>query len=223
MGIILIDSSSKKIEFGFAINNKLLFSETLAPDDNADSLAYYIRKAFKKNNLKFDEIEYVSLSNGPGSFTGLRIGSAVAKGICFAKGSKFIEIPTLDIIGMKVLTDKDSKLISKRIITSLISANMKVPEFYFCKYEIEANRLKRVSEYKTDIPEKIFDDNSLFIINENVVPELSEKFYDRIINVSTYSNIKPQLDLTLNHIREERFNNYNLSEPFYMKEFVPKI
>lgn len=223
MGIILIETSSKKIEFGYADENKLLFSETLDPNDNADTLTFYISKAFKKYGLNFKEIEYVSLSNGPGSFTGLRIGSAIAKGICFVNGSHLIEIPTLDIIATKVLIESDTKVSAKQKITSMIFSNMRTMEFYYCEYEFNPGKLKRVSEYKTGLLEDFIENDSIFITNEDLPRDIGKKFHDKIKNASSRSNIPSQLDLTLKYIDERRICDYNLSEPFYMKDFVPKI
>ncbi len=225
MGILLIDSSSKKIEFGYAEHDELIFNEILSPDDNADTLTYYIKKAFGKTKLGFNAISTVSLSNGPGSFTGLRIGSAISKGICFATGSNLVEICTLDIIAKKFLSgflelDEFAELPEQKIVP-LIFSNSKILEFYFCEYKLDSAKLKRISDYKTDLLENIINDDSIYVINENIVG--SDKIYaDKIKDVAHISNIPSQLELTLNYITEKRLSDYKISEPFYMKEFVPK-
>ncbi|MDQ3020678.1 MAG: tRNA (adenosine(37)-N6)-threonylcarbamoyltransferase complex dimerization subunit type 1 TsaB [Bacteroidota bacterium] len=213
MGILLIETSSKKIEFGYAIQDKVIFKEQVDSNHNADTLVYFIKKSFAKNKIDFSEIEFVSLSNGPGSFTGLRIGSAIAKGICFASGNKLIEIPTLDIIANKYKSDK-------RVI-SLIFSNTRALEFYYCEYEFDSGKLKRISDYKIDLIENIININAEFVINENIKENIPEQFMNKLIDVSADTYIYSMLELTKNYITESKFSDYKLSEPFYMKEFIP--
>ncbi|HMS65709.1 MAG TPA: tRNA (adenosine(37)-N6)-threonylcarbamoyltransferase complex dimerization subunit type 1 TsaB [Ignavibacteria bacterium] len=214
MGILLIESSSKKIEFGYLSGNELLINETLDPEDNADKLVYYLKSAFEQNGIKTADIETVSLSNGPGSFTGLRIGSAIAKGICFAGESKLIEIPTLDIIANK------SKTSGK--VTSLIYSNSRTNEFYYCNYIFESGLLKRISDYRTGFIEEIVSDNtSSYLINENLSNTFQEKYREKLTDVSEISGIISQAERTKSAILKDQYSNYRSSKPFYMKEFIP--
>ncbi|MEO6695534.1 MAG: tRNA (adenosine(37)-N6)-threonylcarbamoyltransferase complex dimerization subunit type 1 TsaB, partial [Ignavibacteria bacterium] len=165
MGILLIESSSEKIEFGYAVEQEIIINEKLDINCNADTLTYFLKRSFENNNIKFGEIEFVSLSNGPGSFTGLRIGSAIAKGICFTTGSKLIEISTLDIIA--------GKYKSKKNIISLVTSNSRLSEFYYCEYSVNDDKVKRISEYKIDCAEKIFKQDFIYLINEDLKIEIS--------------------------------------------------
>ena len=214
MGILLIESSSKKIEFGYLSGNELLINVTLDPEDNADKLVHYLKSAFEQNGIKTADIETVSLSNGPGSFTGLRIGSAIAKGICFAGESKLIEIPTLDIIANK------SKTSGK--VTSLIYSNSRTNEFYYCNYIFESGLLKRISDYRTGFIEEIVSDNtSSYLINENLSNTFQEKYREKLTDVSEISGIISQAERTKSAILKDQYSNYRSSKPFYMKEFIP--
>ena len=70
-------------------------------DDNfnhAKILHKLIDEAFNESLLKPKQLDCVSVSSGPGSFTGLRIGASAAKGFCFSLDIPLIEIPTLKII-----------------------------------------------------------------------------------------------------------------------------
>lgn len=227
MGILLIDSSSKKIEFGYADATELVFKELLSANDNADALTYYIKKSFEKYKLNFDNIETVSLSNGPGSFTGLRIGSAIAKGICFTTGSGLIEISTLDIIVKKSESEflelKELEKLSEFKIVPLIFSNMKTLEFYYCEYGFDSNKLKRISDNKIDELEKIINERSLYVINEKIPDNIEKKYPEKIKDLSHISNISSQLRLTLQYVSEKKYSDYGISEPFYMKDFLPLI
>ena len=212
MNILLIESSSKKIEFGYGKNDEIVVLKELDSENNADSLIYMIKKIFDEKHIDFKDIDVVSLSNGPGSFTGLRIGSAIAKGICFALNCKLLEIPTLDIIA-----NKYKGLMEGEVLTSLIFSNSKSREFYSADYIYENKELKRVSEYSTGFLDTF--ENKKYIVNEKNEFEFPVDL--DVINVSEISNIRSQFELSIKYIKEGRYSDFRLSEPFYMKTFVP--
>jgi tRNA threonylcarbamoyl adenosine modification protein YeaZ len=216
LGILLLDTSAKISGFGYADKGELIFTERTDPGVNADKLTFYIKSSFDKHRLKFSEIECVSLSNGPGSFTGLRIGSAIAKGICFATGCRLIEINTLDITA--------NKFGSSGKVTSLIFSNTRNSEFYYCRYVRNEDVLKRVSDYQKGTEEEIFtNEDENFVINVSDSDSIIGDIRKKITDVSEHSAIESQLKLTLTEIQENRFSDYKTSQPYYMNEFIPKI
>lgn len=220
MGTLLIDCSSKKIEFGFGYqrSKELIFKEELDPEHNADTLTYFIKKAFIKKKIDLKEIEYVSLSNGPGSFTGLRIGAAIAKGICFALQSKLIELPTLDIVANKFKLNFSGA--GEKEIISLIFSNTKTREFYFCRYVADHEFLNRVSDYKIGVLKDILVGDHVFVVNE-WEPYIERGYIKKLTDVSGFSNLQSQYNLTEDYISKNNFSNFRNSEPFYMKDFLP--
>ncbi len=97
MKILAIDSSSlvatvaildeEKILAEYTINHKKTHSQTLLP---------MLGEIVKMIELDMNEIDAIAISGGPGSFTGLRIGSATAKGLGLALDKPLIHVPTLD-------------------------------------------------------------------------------------------------------------------------------
>ncbi|MBX2908655.1 MAG: tRNA (adenosine(37)-N6)-threonylcarbamoyltransferase complex dimerization subunit type 1 TsaB [Chitinophagales bacterium] len=77
--------------------------ESEEPNNHAKILAVLIQKALLLAQKKIAELSAICVSEGPGSYTGLRIGFATAKGICYAANLPLILIPTLEAmaIGMK--------------------------------------------------------------------------------------------------------------------------
>lgn len=206
MNLLLIDSSSSKIEFAVYQDGKEIIRHAHGENENADVLIYNISNHCKVNNFNLKDLKYVSISNGPGSFTGLRISSAIAKAICFASGAKLIEINSLDVLANKVETDK--------IIVPLIFSNSRTNEFYFSRYKRE-NEFVRISDYSISLLPSILNDEDFFVSNIKV-----EDLEDRITEFETES-ITSLYQLTLNYISLNKFSDYNTSEPFYMKEFIP--
>ncbi|MBS1656755.1 MAG: tRNA (adenosine(37)-N6)-threonylcarbamoyltransferase complex dimerization subunit type 1 TsaB [Chitinophagales bacterium] len=66
--------------------------------NHAALLAVYIKKLFEEHRMKAADLDAVAVSAGPGSYTGLRIGAATAKGICFAASRPLIAIDSLRIL-----------------------------------------------------------------------------------------------------------------------------
>ncbi len=58
----------------------------------------FVRRIMADLELGFEDISAVAVSSGPGSFTGLRIGGSIAKGLCFADSPRLIAVPTLSAI-----------------------------------------------------------------------------------------------------------------------------
>ncbi|MBV6478157.1 MAG: hypothetical protein HGGPFJEG_00905 [Ignavibacteria bacterium] len=215
MGILLLDCSSRKIEFGFFDDHENLHVEAIDNSGITDKLIFSLKNFFSSKDHSFNSIGIIGLSNGPGSFTGLRVSSAIAKGICFSTGCLLTEIISLDIIANKADTDKK--------IIPLTFSNSKTLEFYYSEFRKTGNELKRLSDYKisklTDIKT---GDDTVFAINEKINVDLPQTISDKIIDVSGKSNINSLLELTLKNISENRYSDFTESVPFYMKEFVPK-
>ena len=55
-------------------------------------------KLLRENNISFNDINYVALTNGPGYFTGIRVGAAYASGLAYASGAKIIPVSTLEML-----------------------------------------------------------------------------------------------------------------------------
>ena len=61
-----------------------------------------IDQAFQTAGLSIDEVDGVGVTNGPGSFTGLRLGLSAAKGLCLAAGRALIPVPTLETLAARL-------------------------------------------------------------------------------------------------------------------------
>lgn len=214
MKILFLDTSSKISETAYYENNKKIFHSKLKDSEGADQVVYELRECFKKFKIDPKNIDLLSLSNGPGSFTGLRIGSAIARGICFVSGSKFIELPTLDILANIIPSGK--------IITSLIPSNPKTAEFYYAKYEKYGNVLKRTSDFDFGNLHDILNNESEFIIKKEALQYIPESNQSIFFYYSDNAVLESQYELTLKKISENDFSDVEKSNPIYIRQFIPK-
>lgn len=212
---LLIDTSSRKIEFAFCTGDKIDIAKNLYSEYNADLLTYEIRRTAKSYALKLNDLKYIGFSKGPGSFTGLKIGSAIVKGLCFGLNLKLVEVISLDVIANKAKFVQNSS----KVITSLIASNSKDADFYTADYKQQDNHIERISDYRVMRITDLDPSGRLFVLNEEVNINLPQDFF--VLNVFSESNIDSLIELTQQKITRGEFSDFRISEPFYMKQFAP--
>jgi tRNA threonylcarbamoyl adenosine modification protein YeaZ len=97
--LLAIDTASRKI--GIALYDGVeVLHETIwySHSHHTSELTPAIEAALEKGGNTIEEIEVIAVSIGPGSYTGLRIGAAVAKGLALAHRLPMIAIPTFDVL-----------------------------------------------------------------------------------------------------------------------------
>jgi tRNA threonylcarbamoyladenosine biosynthesis protein TsaB len=96
--ILHIDTSSKNCSVAISEDSRPIASEIEQDADHTRVLNGMIRKALTKSGFKLNQMDAISVNEGPGSFTALRIGVVTAKGICFSLDKPLILIPGLKMI-----------------------------------------------------------------------------------------------------------------------------
>lgn len=82
---------------------RLLLKESTKPNVHSSLLTVFIDEVFKESGISPSALDAVAVSMGPGSYTGLRIGVATAKGLCYALGKPLIAVPTLQAMAAGML------------------------------------------------------------------------------------------------------------------------
>ncbi len=70
-----------------------------------------VEKILSENKISFENLDYIALTNGPGYFTGIRVGAAYACGLAYACGAKIIPVSTLEMLAYGVEAEKILTLI----------------------------------------------------------------------------------------------------------------
>ena len=164
MKILGIDSSGivasaaiadeKNIIAEFTINNKQTHSQTLLP---------MIDMVVKMSGVQLEEIDAIAVAAGPGSFTGLRIGSSTAKGLALALNKPIVSVPTLDGLAYRLA-------ISEGIICPIMDARRN--QVYTAVYKMENGELKALSEQKAVDIHELFEELEKYI--SFISPEINE-------------------------------------------------
>ncbi len=102
--ILNIETSSKNCSVSISQNGKIIGLKEQSYDEysHSKSLHVFIKKVLNDTKLLPNQLSAVSVSEGPGSYTGLRIGVSAAKGICVALNIPLIAIDTMQILARKI-------------------------------------------------------------------------------------------------------------------------
>jgi tRNA threonylcarbamoyladenosine biosynthesis protein TsaB len=97
MSLILnIETATDICSVALAENGKILAFRETQTLNHAAELTLFIEACLAETALKMTDLDAVALSNGPGSYTALRVGSSTAKGICYALDVPMIAVDTLE-------------------------------------------------------------------------------------------------------------------------------
>lgn len=101
MKIICIDTSGQQGWVAISDNGNILaIRHSNVQEAHASFIQPAIADLMQQEQLSWDRIDAVAVSNGPGSYTGLRVGMAAAKGLCFALQLPLITVSTLDAMAL---------------------------------------------------------------------------------------------------------------------------
>ena len=139
MKILGIDPTSKYLSLSILEDENVLYSvhKEIGMKHSA-MLLPEIDKALKQTKLSLKDLDALALSIGPGSFTGLRIGVALAKGLSMSTGIKIVTVPTMDAIAYNY-EDKGNILIP--------CLDGRKDKIYSCIYERKEGKLFSLTDY----------------------------------------------------------------------------
>lgn len=184
--------------------------------NHSELLHEYIKTLLQRNNRTFSSLNAIALSAGPGSYTGLRIGSSTAKGLCFALEIPLIALSTLEIITHPHTTDYD-------VIVPMVDARRS--EVYAAVYA-GAKELKpaRPIELNTESFSEYLNMGRVLFCGSG-----AKKF--KVISKSTKAafdsfeapTAKNAVLLAYEKFQQKAFEDTAYFTPFYLKEFKTSV
>ncbi len=100
---------------------------------HAEKLLEVVDSVLHEGGIKPSDLAAVAVSNGPGSFTGLRIGMSAAKGIAFGSSLPLIQVPTFEALALQI-----SRFLPENSVF-IIANKVNSDEVYFAKFQIMGN------------------------------------------------------------------------------------
>jgi len=155
LNILALDTSSTSGSVAICKDNKISFISYLDIQvTHSERLMPQIDFGLKQAKLTIDDIDMICLSNGPGSFTGIRIGLATAKGFCMGREIPLLPVNTLKLLAYNLYGCKWS-------ILPFIDAKM--DEVYAALYSSELEEKIPPQNAKPDVFLKMIDEPVIFV------------------------------------------------------------
>lgn len=222
MALILnIETSTTVCSAALSKDGNLLdLRETFDDRSHASQLTVLIDELFKNNSISYADFDAISVSEGPGSYTGLRIGVSVAKGICYAQNKPLIAVDTLQAMALMAIETNNS-IESNSILCPMIDARRM--EVYTAFYDTKTNKTRETkaeiienNSYLTELTKQkvYFMGNGAEKCKEAITHE-NAIFLDNI-----YTSAKYMGELSQKLFDKGEFKDVAYFEPFYLKDFV---
>ena len=212
--ILQINTAFNEASIGIGLNGLLVYESINTTQlEHAGFLQPAIQELFKRTGIGLKTLVAVSVMNGPGSYTGLRVGLAAAKGICYALKIPLICINTLDWIAFGNLSD------NMDLVCPMVDARRM--EVFTGLYSGEMNRM--------------VEPFALVLDEQSFAPDLVEKRIGFVGNgaakwkdichhpnaffPASMHHASHFAAMSLTHYLNKRFFDLAYAEPFYTKEF----
>ena len=150
--IILIETSTSLCSTALLEGDRITaVRKSAEPRAHAALTAPFVKEMLDERGLKVSDCDAVCLSMGPGSYTGLRVGSSTAKGLCFGGGIPLLAVGTLDVLAAQAI-EAGLPEGCKWIVPMIDARRMEV---YTALYSAAGERLTDISPLIVDSPESI--------------------------------------------------------------------
>jgi tRNA threonylcarbamoyladenosine biosynthesis protein TsaB len=213
--LLHIETCTKMCSVALSENGKLLDCIENDADNyiHGEYLTVFIEDILAKNKLLPNQLVGVSFSAGPGSYTGLRIGLSVAKGLCFA-----LSIPLISVSTLKILASLGKEKYPNSTLVPMLDARRN--EVY-C--EIFDSELKSIKPLSADIlDETSYQSFEPFVYFGDGAEKMSSQWEHRKITFDASINLSAvgQVAMAYEKFNQKNFEDVAYFTPLYLKEFV---
>ena len=216
MALILnIETATKNCSVALSKAGKTLAIRELSEQNfsHAEKLHVFIEELLLETNVALKDIQAIAVSQGPGSYTGLRIGISAAKGLCYALSIPLIALDTLEILARKIQ-------VNSGIIIPMIDARRL--EVFSAFFDSSFTKIRAIKA-------EVIDENSYKEKSEilHLIGDGAMKFKE-ILTVEKF-HYYPEIQfpsaaemglISFQKFQNSQFEDVAYFEPFYLKDFV---
>ena len=215
MNILAFDTSTEKFSISILKNNKIVLNlSKIINKTYSKFLIPILKKSLEKSKLDVKEINYILISLGPGSFTGVRIGIAAAKGLGMPHKINISGFNNMDILAYSI----NDNIKEKRIVTIIKS---KKSDYYFQVFNSKKKPIKKISFFSiNNLPSFFFKKNIVFSgdLDIELIKEIKKKK-----NIFVYKRKISNASLLINLIKKKQhINTIKSLNPLYVYKHYAK-
>ena len=221
--ILNIETSTNVCSVAVSQDGSCIFNkEDHEGPNHAVILGVFVQEALSFIDSHAIPLDAVAVSCGPGSYTGLRIGLSMAKGICYGRDVKLIAIPTLELMCVPLLLGEKINEENALLCPMIDARRMEVYSQFFDR------ALNEVRSISADIVENNTYDDILAQQPVYFFGNGAEKCHEVLTHHNAYiiEGIVPlaknMYPLAEKRMANEQFEDVAYFVPFYLKDFVAK-
>lgn len=189
--------------------------------NHAVALGVFVDEALSFVDSRAIPLDAVAVSCGPGSYTGLRIGVSMAKGICYGRGLKLIAVPTLELMAVPVLLEHE--LDDDTLLCPMLDARRM--EVYAGIYDRALHEVRPVQAdvVDGDTYREYLDKGKVYFFGNGACKCLDTINHPNAVLVKGIEPLAEYMfPLAEKRMAEGRFEDVAYFVPFYLKDFVAK-
>ena len=200
----------------------LAMRETEGQNAHSEKITNFIREVMEEAKIDYPQLDAVAVSQGPGSYTGLRIGVSTAKGICYAADLPLMAIDTLEAMAYGMKEKLASQIGPDDLLVPMIDARRM--EVYASIFDADLNKINDTAALVIDEHsfEDLRKDHRLWLFGDGA-PKLS-KLFENQPNTNIIDGFKPSAAymkvLAERALQQQQFVDVAYFEPFYLKDFI---
>ncbi|MBQ8065628.1 MAG: tRNA (adenosine(37)-N6)-threonylcarbamoyltransferase complex dimerization subunit type 1 TsaB [Prevotella sp.] len=221
--ILHIETSTNACSVAVSEDGQCIFEQTEHGDKGAgaEHLGTMVDEALSFTDNHAIPFDAVSVSCGPGSYTGLRIGVSMAKGICYGRDLKLIAVPTLQLLCVPVLLRELASDTKEPLLCPMLDARRM--EVYAALYDRSLKEVRAVSAdvVDADTYRPWLDERPIYFFGNGAAKCMATINHP---NARYIEGVEP-LAKWMQPLAEKRFLNGQFEdvayfEPFYLKDFI---
>jgi tRNA threonylcarbamoyladenosine biosynthesis protein TsaB len=213
--ILNIETATKNCSVAIAKNGETILCKEIAEEgySHAEKLHVFIEEAIAEAGITVQDLVAIAVSQGPGSYTGLRIGVSAAKGLCFALNIPLIAVDTLQTLASQ------AKVADGKIIPMLDARRMEVYSEIF-NANLEAER-EILAEVITEDSFKDFTEKLYFVGDcaEKCKPVLTKDNFVFLEDIK-YPSASAMSKISYDKYQKSDTVDVAYFEPYYLKDFL---
>lgn len=221
--ILSIETSTDVCSVAVSQDGTCIFEkEDSSGPNHAVKLGVFVDEALSFIDSHLIPLDAVAVSCGPGSYTGLRIGVSMAKGICYGRSVKLLSVPTLHLLCVPVLLREQIQEENALLCPMLDARRMEV---YAQLFDRALNEVRPIQAdvVDADTYKSYLDERPVYFFGNG-----AEKCIEVINhpNAHLIKNVEPlaknMFPLVEKRMMNEQFEDVAYFVPFYLKDFVAK-
>jgi tRNA threonylcarbamoyladenosine biosynthesis protein TsaB len=220
--ILQIETATKSCSVALAQNGVVLFKKELNEQSvHASAITLFIDEVVKKSKLRYDEIDAIAVSKGPGSYTGLRIGVSTAKGLCYSLDKPLISINTLKAMANGFVIQNNLQNSNALFCPMIDARRMEVYCAVFDDKGIETSGME-AKIIDSDSFVEILGQKKVYFFGDGAskCKEFLSQHANAIIVEDFVNSATDMTKIAFSKFKKKEFENTAYFEPLYLKEFI---